>query len=239
MMAGCGTVGKYSGRMADRAYDVVDPKRLDGVVDSKVYAAKKAAGDILTPMNGFILTFLAIEMNTNISSLVIDKTEEKVVGYNSSVMTKMTPGSYFLVLPPRVSNGESFHYDNDMGRMIRNYLAVGKYGIPVSNVSEAEYIVVTNVRESLSKSYGVNYSEVSFSIHNKLDIPVYASAVRVESKSDRNFWYHATKKARPVSKLTVKGITHILAQGLPEAHGEADGPDYFAFLGKDKQKEEK
>jgi len=236
---GCGTVGKHASNVADRTYDLVDPTNMDNFADGLLLEGKGAANTILAPASGFIMAFIAIELNSNISSLMIDKTEEKIVGYNSNVMKKLTPGNYLLVLPPRISDGESFVYDDDMGRMIRNYLAVGKYGIPVSNVKDAEYIVVTRVRESLSKFYGVNYSEVSFSIHDKLDIPVYAASVRLESKSDRNFWYHATRKAKPVKQLTVKGITHILANGLPEAHGEAeDEPGYFASLMSKKEKKE-
>jgi len=221
VMSGCGKVNeyvKYPGKVADRAYDIVDPAHLDNVVDEKIQMTKGAVLDVFSPSTGLIITFIALELNSNISSLVIDKTKEKITGFSSQVINELVPGSFFLVLPPRISNGESFVYDEDMGRLIRNYIAAGKFGVPVSNVADAEYIVVTSIRESLSKTYGVNYYEVSFSIHDKMDVPVYAASVRMESKSDRNFWYHATKKAKPVKKLTLKGLTHILAVGLPEAN---------------------
>lgn len=197
----------------------------------------ESAEILLKPTAGYTYMLLAIELNSNFSSLLIDKTKEKIVGYQSQVAKKLTPGSFFFVIPPKVTDGETYFYDDDMGRMIRNYLTVGKYGIPVSNPDDAEYIIVTNIRESLSKSYGLNYSEIALSIVDKLDIPAYVATIRVESKSDRNFWYYATKKAKPVKALTMKGMAHIMAEGLPDAHGDVSALVSYAqgLTGKDKK----
>ena len=85
---------------------------------------------------------------------------------------------------------------------------------------DAEYIIVANIKESLSKFYGTNSSTVSLSIMDKFDLPIFLADIRVESKSDRNFWYYETKKARPVDQLTMKALTKIMADGLPKVHGE-------------------
>lgn len=236
MTAGC-NAGKYTGRAADRAYDIVDPAHVDNFADAQIAMVKDGVLDILSPASGVIISFIALELNSNISSLIIDKTKEEITGYSSSVIKELVPGNFIFVLPPRISNGETFVFDDELGRLIRNYLAAGKYGIPVSNVRDAEYIAVTNIRESLSKTYGVNYSEISFSIHDKMDMPVFASTVRIESKSDRNFWYHATKKAKPVKQLTMKGLTHLLAVAVPEAHSGA--PEHFASKTAEEQEKEK
>ncbi|PLX67829.1 MAG: hypothetical protein C0603_06825 [Denitrovibrio sp.] len=203
------------------ALNVIKPvgKTVESAVSETVGFASDSLG-IFLKASGFTYILLAAEMNANLSSLVIDKTKEKIVDYKSQVAKKLVPGSFFFVIPPKISNGETFVYDEEMGRMIRNYLTLAKYGVPVSNPADAEYIVVTNVRESLSKTYGLNYSEISLSIVDKLDIPTYAASIRVESKSDRNFWYYATKRAKPVTELTMKGMTHIMAEGMPDAHGD-------------------
>lgn len=226
VLSGCGVLKRTEQAVIQPvikpAKDVVQPvaKNLEKFVSDTVGLAGDSLEILLKPTAGYTYLLISLELNSNISSLIIDKTKEKIVGYQSQVATKLTPGSFFYVIPPKISNGETYVYDEEMGRMIRNYMTLGKYGIPVSNPDDAEYIVVTNIRESLSKTYGLNYSEISFSIVDKLDIPVYVSSIRVESKSDRNFWYYATKRARPVKELTIKGMTHIMAEGLPDAHGE-------------------
>jgi len=202
------------------AIDATKPTKIENLIDSNVLILQDSFKKVISPTTGYAYILIALEINSNISSLVIDKTKEKIVAYDSQVVKKLVPGSFFYVIPPKVSNGETFVFNEEMGSMIRNYLTMMKYGIPVSNPQDAEYIVVTNIRESLSKTYGLNYSEVSLSIMDKFDIPVYMASVRVESKSDRNFWYYATKKAKPVKQLTMKGLTRIMAEGLPDAHGE-------------------
>lgn len=203
---------------------VVQPvtNNLEKFISDTVGLAGDSVEKILKPTYGYTYLILAVELNSNISSLLIDKTKEKIIGWQSQVATKLTPGNFIFVIPPKIFDGEKYRYDEELGRMIRNYLAVGKYGIPVSNPNDADYIVVTSIRESLSKSYGLNYSEISFSIMDKMDIPAYLASIRVESHSDRNFWYYATKKARPVKELTIKGLTRIMAEGLPDAHGNVN-----------------
>jgi len=209
-----------TGCVAKDGIKQVMPDQIGSFVEESASVVGEAGKELLKPKYGFLYALIAIELNTNASSLFIDKTKEKIVTYQSSVAKKLTPGSFFFVIPPRVSNGETHEYDEDMGRRIRNYLTLAKYGVPVSSPNDAEYIVVTNIRESLSKTYGTNYSEIALSIVDKFDIPAYTAFVRVESKSDRNFWYYATKSAKPVDRLTMKGMTHIMAEGMPKAHGD-------------------
>lgn len=204
------------------------------VVDSEKYAARMLG----SASTGFIYALVAVEINTNVSSLLIDKTKEKIVSYKSQVAKKLTPGEFIYVIPPRIYNGEKYSFDDDLGRMITNYLAMGKYAIPVTDIKDADYVVVTNIKQSLSKFYGTNYSEISFSILNKMDMPVYVASIRVESKSDRNFWYFPAKKAMPVAKLTIKGLAHIMAEGLPEAHGDVSKLVKYARSLTEKKSEE-
>jgi len=248
MLSGCySTIAKQGSRVEMVVRPVYEPvahvvQPVTGTLEKFVSDSVGLAGDsleiLLKPTAGYTYMLLAIELNTNMSSLLIDKTKEKIVSYQSQVARKLTPGSFFFVIPPKVTNGETFVYDDEMGRMIRNYLTLGKYGIPVSNPMDAEYIIVINVKESLSKTYGLNYSEISFSINDKLDTPVYLASIRVESKSDRNFWYYATKKAKPVTELTMKGMTHIMAEGLPDAHGDTSALVAYAKSLTDKDKKE-
>ncbi len=96
-------------------------------LESAVSSSAGFVGDsvsIFLKTSGFTYILLAAEMNANVSSLVIDKTKEKIVDYKSQVSNKLTKGSFFFVIPPKISNGETFVYDEEMGRMIRNYLTL-------------------------------------------------------------------------------------------------------------------
>jgi hypothetical protein len=124
-------------------------------------------------------------------------------------------------VPPRIIHSDgTYEFNEKLHLQIRNFLAAGEYGIPVDSVSQAEYIVVFNAKESFDINYGTNSSQVSFSIMNKMDMPIYAASLRMESKSDKNFWYYSEKEAMPVRTLTMKGLAYIMANSLPEAHGD-------------------
>lgn len=194
---------------------------VGNVAEEATGIASDAVTQIFTANTGYFFILASIEVNTNISSLVIDKTKEKVADYDVHTVKTLEPGRFIFVVPPKVTKSDgTFYYDENMHRMIRNYLAIGKYGVPVDDIKQAEYIAVININESFEKRHGTNSSTVAFSIMDKLDLPVFASTVRIESSSDRNFWYYSEKDARPVKGLTMKGLSHIMAKALPEAHGD-------------------
>ncbi len=191
------------------------------LLDDSTTVVNNTVGDIIDLNTGYFLVLASIEINSNISSLLIDKTKEKIASYNSAAAKTLEPGRFIYIVPPRITDsGGKYHFDTELKRQLANFLAMGKYAIPVDDINQAEYIAVMNVKESFEKRHGTNSSNVSFSIMNKLDMPIFISSVRVESSSDRNFWYYSEKDALPVRALTMKGISYILTKGLPEAHGD-------------------
>jgi hypothetical protein len=193
------------------------------VAEKTVDRVSSGIHNLVSLNTGYLMIIASIELNTNASSLFIDKTKEKVAAYNVSSAKTIEPGRFFYVLPPRITQANGIYdFDTDMLRLIRNYMTLGKYGVPVDDIKQAEYIVVVNIKESFEKRYGTNSSSVAFSIMDKLDLPVFAASVRIESASDKNFWYHAQKDARPVKELTMKGLSYIMTKSLPEAHGDKE-----------------
>ncbi|MGE4318875.1 MAG: hypothetical protein AB7E96_08225 [Deferribacterales bacterium] len=191
------------------------------LLDDSTTVVNNTVGDIIDLNTGYFLVLASIEINSNISSLLIDKTKEKITAYDSAAAKTLEPGRFIYIVPPRITDsGGKYYFDTQLKRQLTNFLAMGKYAIPVDDINQADYIAVMNIRESFERRHGTNFSSVSFSIMNKLDMPVFISSVRVESSSDRNFWYYSEKDARPVRTLTMKGISYILTKGLPEAHGE-------------------
>ena len=173
--------------------------------------------------NGYLLVFAAMEANTNFSSLLIDKTKEKIDAYEVTQITPLTPGRFVYVMPVKITSSDGkYRYDEEITRMIRNYMTIGKYAIPVDNIASAEYVTVININESIEKRHGTNTSTVAFSIMNKMDYPMFAATVRVKSSSDRNFWYHSERDARPVKQLTMQGLSYIMAESLPDANGDKE-----------------
>ncbi|WP_303851759.1 hypothetical protein [Seleniivibrio woodruffii] len=177
--------------------------------------------ELMRPSSGLLLFAVVLETNTNVSSLLYDKTKEKAEDYAHIVTKKLDHGRFIYVVPPRIIHSDgTYEFNETLHTQIRNFMAAGEYGIPVDRIAQAEYIVVFNAKESFDRNYGTNSSQVNFSIMNKDDTPVYAASLRMESKSDKNFWYYAEKKAMPVRTLTMKGLAYIMANSLPEAHGD-------------------
>ena len=194
---------------------------VGNVADETTVVASDAVNQLFTLSTGFLYAIAAVEINTNASSLIIDKTKEKVADYNANTVKTLEPGRFLFVVPPRITASDgSYTFDENMHKLIRNYMAVGKYAIPVDDIKQADYIAVITIKESFVKRYGTNYSVVNFSIMDKFDLPVFASSVRIESSSDKNFWYYSQKDARPVKSLTMKGLSYIMTKALPEAHGD-------------------
>lgn len=194
---------------------------VGNVAEEATVIATDAVSDLFTFSTGYGMILASIELNTNASSLFIDKTKEKVADYNVYTVKTLEAGRFLFVVPPRVTKSDgTYYFDEDMHKLIRNYLAIGKYGVPVDDIKQAEYIAVVNINESFEKKRGTNSSVVAFSIMDKFDLPVFASTVRIESSSDSNFWYHSQKDAKPVKGLTMKGLSHIMSKALPEAHGD-------------------
>lgn len=201
-----------------------------------------SAVDVLEPASGYLLFLTVLELKTNVSSLFIDKTRENVAKYNSIVAKKLIPGQFMYFLPPKITSSDGkITYDMEMLRLIRNFMAIGQYGVPVETIKQADYVVVINIKESFNRTYGTNSSEVAFSIMDKMDYPVYAADLRMESKSDRNFWYYPEKPAMPVDQLTMKALSYIMANSLPEANGnqKAMKNSVESYLAKFSQAKEK
>lgn len=211
-------------------------------VDKTANATRTAATKVLSPATGYLLFITVLELRTNVSSLFIDKTKENVTLYNSAMTKKLIPGQFLYFMPPRITHSDgTYTFDTEMNRLIRNYMTIGQYGIPVEDVRQADYIVVINIKESFNRNYGTNTSEVAFSIMDKMDYPVYASTVRMESTSDKNFWYYPEKPAMSVDQLTMKALSYIMANSLPEANGDQKAmqssiESYLAKFSKEKEK---
>lgn len=177
--------------------------------------------ELMKPSSGLLMFAIVLETNTNVSSLLYDKTREKAEDYASIATEKLQHGRFIYVVPPRITHSDgTYEFNDTLKRQIKNFLAAGDYGIPVDTIAQAEYIVVFNAKESFNRNYGTNASQVSLSVMNKLDEPVFAASLRMESKSDKNFWYYSEKTAMPVRTLTMKGLAYLMANSLPEAHGD-------------------
>ncbi|MGE4266616.1 MAG: hypothetical protein AB7F25_04205 [Deferribacterales bacterium] len=193
-------------------------KSVTGKIDNIII---EPVTELMKPSSGLLLFAVVLETNTNVSSLLYDKTKEKAEDYTHIMTRRLDHGRFIYVVPPRITHSDgTYEFNEKLHTQIRNFLAAGEYGIPVDNIAQAEYIVVFNAKESFDRKYGTNFSRVNFSIMNKDDTPVFAASLRMESKSDKNFWYYPEKEAMPVRTLTMKGLAYIMANSLPEAHGD-------------------
>ncbi len=169
--------------------------------------------------SGVLFVLISLEANSNISSLVFDKTKEKVVTFYAKAHETLPIGKTYYILPARITREGKTYYDEETGRMMRNYFQLSRLGKVTDKIQQADYIIVSRMKESIERSYERNSSTVVLSIMTKSDIPVFSSVIALESKADPNFWYYPTKNAIPSSTLSMKAMGQIFAVALPKAYG--------------------
>lgn len=196
-----------------------------GDVLSNVDDTVTDAIELVTRLDSGILYILfALEANTNISSLFFDKTKEKVVSFHASAHEVLPEGRTYYIIPPKVTRDGRTFFDEEAGRLIRNYIQLSGFGKVTPYIQNADYIIVSRFRESIDRGHYKNDSTVVLNIMHKNDIPLFSSVIRLESKADANFWYHPTRNAIPSSTLSMKGLGQIFAVALPQAYGIAPTP---------------
>jgi hypothetical protein len=159
-----------------------------------------------------------VEMNTNFSSLLYDKTEAKFEGQSVMPLQQLPRNMVYYILPTIYTDhyGEK-SYDTLYPTMMKNYLLFNNYGTVTEYVEAADYIIMVNVMESPQVMMGTNRTSISVSIMQQDETPVFHAATSVMSKSDKNFYYYPSKEARPVKYLTMKGFEWIFSEAVPQA----------------------
>jgi len=170
--------------------------------------------------NGYLYTLLIIEGRTNLSSRYIDKTKPKKVYFNTKALKSIDEYATFYVLPAKITRSGETYYDTEFSNLIRNYIFITGRGDITTNLNEADYVITMEIEESVEKFYGTNDSTLNIVIHNKLDLPVFYTAIQMKSSSDANFWYQPTRKARKVKQLTLLSLDQLMEYGLPIAFGD-------------------
>lgn len=178
---------------------------------------------VVNPLNftstGFYPLLIIGELETNLSSLLIDKTRAKVVDFNVNPFEVLPERSLIFVMPVAVTKSYEKTYDNFYSDLIKRYLAMNKFAVITDDISKADFILMANIAESPERRTGTNSSAISMSIMEQNERPVFYTTIRVRSNSDKNFYYHPSRAARPVQELTLVGLEEIFKSGLPQAFG--------------------
>jgi len=175
--------------------------------------ANDAADLIFSADTGVIFMAALIEMNTNFSSLIYDKTKAKYKDYSFVSNKKIEIKKSFFVIPPKNYLGE---YDFEMKALMENIIIFNKLGEVVQDTELADYVIVLNFQESVSKYFGENFVREEITIFDKNSVIASHMAVTVLSKSDSNFFYFPGKGARPVNYLKIKGLEYLIGKTFPK-----------------------
>ncbi|MCB4203369.1 hypothetical protein LF845_00170 [Deferribacterales bacterium Es71-Z0220] len=162
---------------------------------------------------GVLLMAALIEMNTNFSSLIYDKTKAKFKDYSFVANKKIELKKRFFVIPPKNYLGE---YDFETKRLVENVIVLNKLGEVTQEAELADYVIILNFDESITKVFGENFIREEITVFDKNDAIVSHMAVTVLSKSDSNFFYFPGKAARPVSYLKIKGLEYLIDKTFPK-----------------------
>jgi hypothetical protein len=161
---------------------------------------------------------LIVEANTNFSSLIFDKTEAKFDSFVVHAFRQLPNDSSFFVIPCAFTDQYGRKsYDKTYGRLVESYLRLNGYGKVTNVLAEADYIITISVQESARSFLGSNRSNISVTISETDETPVFFTRTSIESSSDSNFYYRHSKQARPVPYLTLKGFERIFKEAMPQA----------------------
>lgn len=178
---------------------------------------------VVNPLNftntGFYPLLIIGELETNLSSLLIDKTKARITDFNVNPFEILPERSLIYVMPVGITKSYEKVYDKFYSDLIKRYLAMNKFAVITDDIAKADFILMANIAESPERRTGTNSSAISLSIMEQDERPVFYTTVRVKSTSDKNFYYHPSRAARPVHELTLVGLEEIFKSGLPQAFG--------------------
>lgn len=178
---------------------------------------------VVNPLNFFktgVYPLLIIaELETNLSSVFIDKTKAKVKNFNTNPYEILPENSVIYVMPVKMQRASTEIWDDYYSTMIKNYIRMNNFAKITDNIDTADYILFAKISESPEVWNGKNYSNINVTIMERNETPVFFSNINVESKSDKNFYHRLSKSARPVKELTLLGFEEIFREGLPQAFG--------------------
>lgn len=184
------------------------------------------AVDIINPLKffqtGVYPLVIVSELETNLSSIFIDKTKAKVENFKAVPYEILPENSAIFVMPAVITKNRDKTYDEYYSRMVANYLKMNRFATIVTDPEKADYILRIDIDESYERRIGENFSKIRMSIMEKNETTVFYSSIDIISKSDRNFYYYPSKSARPVQELTLYGFEEIFQSSLPQAFG-SDG----------------
>ncbi len=166
---------------------------------------------------GFYPLLIVAELETNLSSVVIDKTKAKVENLVVSPFNIIPENSSVFVMPTIITVRGEKNYSTYYSSMVSNYLMMNSFAIPVTNIEDADFILRSDISESPDRNLGSTFSKISMTIMEQNETPVFYTNVTITSKSDKNFYYYPSKSARPVKELTLYGLEEIFANALPKA----------------------
>lgn len=183
------------------------------------------AVDMINPLKffqtGVYPLIIVSELETNLSSIVIDKTKARIKDFKSVPYEILPENSSIYVMPAVITKNRDKTYDDYYSRMVANYLKMNRYATIVTDPEKADYILRIDIDESYERRIGENFSKIRMTIMEKNETTVFYSSIDIISKSDRNFYYYPSKSARPVQELTLYGFEEIFQTALPQAFGNA------------------
>lgn len=178
---------------------------------------------VINPLNftntAFYPLLIIGELETNLSSLVIDKTKAHVEDFNVNPFEVLPEKSLIYVMPAIMTRSYQKSYDTFYSNLVKRYIQLNNFAVVTDDIEKADFVLMTTVAESPERRRGTNSSVVSISIMEKSERAVFYSTIRINSKSDENFYYYPSKAARPVHELTLLGFEEIFQSGLPQAFG--------------------
>ncbi|MCX8084652.1 MAG: hypothetical protein N3C60_07030 [Calditerrivibrio sp.] len=165
---------------------------------------------------GFLLMTALVELNSNFSSLIFDKTDVKYKNYvYADYGNHLTYDKFrYYVMPEKMTKLGEVTYSENIKTILERVIIANRLGEIVQKPEKADFIILVSLVESYEKLFGENSSDIEMTILSKDNRPIMWTKVTAVSKSDENFFYYPSKSAKSVKYLTVKGLNYLLEKSF-------------------------
>ena len=100
---------------------------------------------VVNPLNftttGFYPLLIIGELETNLSSLVIDKTRATVADFNVNPFEVLPEKSLVYVMPAIITKSYQKTYDTYYSSLISRYLQMNNFAVITNDISKADYFI--------------------------------------------------------------------------------------------------
>ena len=113
---------------------------------------------VVNPLNftntAFYPLLIIGELETNFSSLVIDKTKAHVEDFSVNPFEVLPEKSLIYVMPAIMTRSYQKSYDTFYSNLVKRYIQINNFAVVTEDIEKADFVLMTTVAESPERRRG-------------------------------------------------------------------------------------